>query len=91
MDIKKQVGKRIALAMELNDWSREEFAARLDVSRTYVSKLVRGEQNIGIETLQRIAAVLGQPISFFVEENYTLNLGQEVEVKNSQARRRRAA
>ena len=39
--------------------SQEEFAERCDLHRTYVGAIERGERNVTLKTLQRIAASLG--------------------------------
>lgn len=76
MDIKRLFGQRLALAQEMRGLSREQLAEQLSVHPTYVSKLQRGEVNVGIETVKRVSDALGFPMAFFLEENYTVNLGE---------------
>jgi transcriptional regulator with XRE-family HTH domain len=40
-------------------WSQEELAARCRLHRTYVGAVERGERNITLNTLDRIARTLG--------------------------------
>lgn len=40
-------------------WSQEDFAARCGLHRTYIGAIERGERNITINTLARIARALG--------------------------------
>lgn len=89
MDIKKLAGERIGLAMKMRGMGREQLAEILDVSPTYVSKLLRGQTNVGIETLKGFADALKFPISFFLEADYTINLGQ-AESKAPKAHRQRS-
>jgi len=39
--------------------SQEEFADALDIHRTYVGGLERGERNVTLKTMERIADALG--------------------------------
>jgi transcriptional regulator with XRE-family HTH domain len=39
--------------------SQEEFADRLDIHRTYMGGLERGERNVTLKTVERIARSLG--------------------------------
>ena len=58
-DIKKQVGDRIRELREEKDWSQEKLAEKASLHRTYIGQVERGEKNIGIENLVRIAGGLG--------------------------------
>lgn len=40
-------------------WSQEELAERCDLHRTYIGAIERGERNITVRTLYRIAEALG--------------------------------
>ncbi len=40
-------------------WSQEEFADRVGVHRTYVGGIERGERNVSLVNIGRIAAGLG--------------------------------
>lgn len=88
MDIKKLFGKRLSLAQELRGLTRENLAEMLGVHPTYISKLQRGDVNVGIETAQKVSEVLKFPISFFLEENYSINL-REAETLSKKARTER--
>jgi transcriptional regulator with XRE-family HTH domain len=58
-DVRKQVGNNIRKVREDKKISQEDLALRSDVHRTYISQVERGETNITILTLQRIAIALG--------------------------------
>jgi transcriptional regulator with XRE-family HTH domain len=48
--------------------SQEAFAARCGVHRTYIGKVERGEQNVSLTSLARIAHGLGVPIAQVLKE-----------------------
>jgi transcriptional regulator with XRE-family HTH domain len=48
--------------------SQEEFANKCGVHRTYVGKVERGEQNVSMASLERIAKGLGVPAWQLVRE-----------------------
>jgi transcriptional regulator with XRE-family HTH domain len=40
-------------------WSQEQLADRCDLHRTYIGSVERGERNVTLGTLERIARALG--------------------------------
>jgi transcriptional regulator with XRE-family HTH domain len=58
-DPKKLVGRRIRHFREEKGWSQEKLAEMADMDRTYVGRIERGEKNIGVENLFRLARTLG--------------------------------
>jgi transcriptional regulator with XRE-family HTH domain len=54
-DINKIVGKNIRALREKMGLSQDVFAEACDVHRTYIGSVERGERNITLETLARIA------------------------------------
>lgn len=59
--IKQQLGRAIRrLRAPL---SQEAFAARVGLHRTYVGAVERGEKNISIDNIERIAKALGLRVS----------------------------
>jgi len=59
------VGRRIRTLREAAGISQEELAARADLHRNYVGSVERGERDIGVVALQRIAAALGLSLAEF--------------------------
>lgn len=53
-----KIGKRIRKMREAEGFSQEDFAAHTDLGRAYYGRVERGEQNISILNLLRIAFVL---------------------------------
>jgi transcriptional regulator with XRE-family HTH domain len=49
---------RIQLARHQLGWSQEELAARAGLHRTYIGAVERGERNITLKTLERLARAL---------------------------------
>ncbi len=41
------------------NWSQEELATRCGLHRTYVGAIERGERNVTLDTLFRVASALG--------------------------------
>jgi transcriptional regulator with XRE-family HTH domain len=57
--VKKLVGKKIRLFRKKLDISQEELGFRSGLHRTYIGAIERGEYNLTIENLEKIAKALG--------------------------------
>jgi transcriptional regulator with XRE-family HTH domain len=55
LDLTEQIAKRL----QEGSLTRSELAKRLKVSNAYITKLMRGEQNLTIRTIVQIANALG--------------------------------
>ena len=55
----RAVGLRIRSLRESRGWSQDEFAYRCELHRTYVGGIERGERNVALLNLHRIASALG--------------------------------
>lgn len=55
MDISKKLGKTIYSLRKEKGISQESFASKIGVHRTYIGMIERGEKNITIATLSKIA------------------------------------
>ena len=66
-DINKQVGERIRKARLAKGLSQEELAFEADLHRAYIGQIERGEKNIGVQNLQKIASALKIKISKLIE------------------------
>lgn len=53
-----KLGKRIQLLRKRKGWTQTDMAVCLDLSRGHISDLERGKREVGIITLQVIAAGL---------------------------------
>lgn len=58
-----QTGHAIRIQRSARKFSQESFADHIDMHRAYYSAIERGEKNITLATLQRIAAGLGISMS----------------------------
>ena len=57
-DINKRVGFNIRKIREDKGLSQEKLAALADLHRAYIGQIERGEKNIGLRNLEKIAKAL---------------------------------
>jgi transcriptional regulator with XRE-family HTH domain len=57
-DIKQKLGARIKDLRIKQGFSQEELAGKCRLHRTYISDIERGERNVSIENVERIAHAL---------------------------------
>jgi transcriptional regulator with XRE-family HTH domain len=57
-DIKKQLGKKIKELRLRAGYSQEELASKAGLHRTYMSDIERGERNVSVENIKKIADAL---------------------------------
>lgn len=57
-----EIGKRIRFFREKKAWSQEELAFNCALHRTYIGAIERGERNISVLSLLKIAQALCLPI-----------------------------
>lgn len=92
MDIRK-ISNNIKKFRELKDITREEIAAQLDMSVSGYSKIERGEIDLTITKLDKIANIIGVSISqilnfdvtniFNISNNKTVNsIGTDNKISN---------
>ena len=58
-DLQKKVGRNIRSYRQRRGLSQEAFAEVLGVHRTYMGGLERGERNLTLRSLERIAEQMG--------------------------------
>lgn len=61
-----KIGKQIRDIRSSKGYSQEEFAAIAGLGRTYMGRVERGEQNISIQNLIRIAFALNVEVGTLV-------------------------
>ena len=57
-EINKKVGLKIRKFREKRSWSQEQLAFEADLHRAYIGQIERGEKNIGLKNLEKIAKAL---------------------------------
>ncbi len=58
MDIKKKFGEKVKQLRLEKGLSQEKFAHLADIDRTYISSIEKGERNVSIVVVERIAKAL---------------------------------
>ena len=59
IDINKKVGINIRNCRKKKSWSQEQLAFDSGLHRAYIGQIERGEKNVGIRNLYKIAKSLG--------------------------------
>jgi transcriptional regulator with XRE-family HTH domain len=59
--LQRQLGRSLRSLRSAAGLSQEAFADQLGIHRTYVGGLERGERNVTLQTVERIAELLGVP------------------------------
>jgi len=62
-ELQKRVGMRIRKLRKERDWSQEEFADECGLHRTYMGSVERGERNLTLNSLDKIAKTLKVSLS----------------------------
>ncbi|MCK4340384.1 MAG: helix-turn-helix transcriptional regulator [Phycisphaerae bacterium] len=58
-DIKSELGRRVRDRRLKKNWSQEELGFRAGLHRNYVGGIERGERNVGVESIAKLAQALG--------------------------------
>lgn len=64
--ILREFGERVHSAREARGWSQEELAAEADLDRTYVGGIERGERNLGLLNINKLAKALDDGFTGFL-------------------------
>jgi transcriptional regulator with XRE-family HTH domain len=54
-NIQRAFGKRVRALREARDWSQETMGEACDLHWTYIGQVERGERNLGIQSVYKIA------------------------------------
>lgn len=63
IDVKSLFGKRVRQLRTIQGYSQEEFAHQVGLDRSYMGGVERGERNVSLENIFRIARALGLPLA----------------------------
>ena len=66
-DIQQKVGKKVREIRKQKRFSQEELAFRCSLHRTYISDIERGDRNVSIKNIEKIARALGVKPSELLE------------------------
>jgi transcriptional regulator with XRE-family HTH domain len=58
-EINEKVGSNIRILRKQKSWSQEKLASETQLHRAYIGQIERGEKNIGLINLKKIAKALG--------------------------------
>lgn len=73
--------EKIRLARELNQWSQEEMAEKLEMSPSGYARIERGEVRLNIERLEQIAQILNIDVSDLIQKDIN---GITIQIKDSE-------
>lgn len=63
---RKRFGKRVRTLRLAKDWTQEELANQSGLHPTYVGGIERGERNVGLNNILKLARALGlRPAALF--------------------------
>ena len=81
MNIKQKFGKKVKDLRNEKGWSQEKLALNAELDRTYIPSIEKGERNVSIIVIEKIANALNINIKNLFEEqkngkekNYESNL-----------------
>ena len=76
-ELQRQVGRSLRAYREARGLSQEAFADVLDVHRTYMGGVERGQRNLTLKSLERIADRLGlDPLALLSPEGAGVTAGE---------------
>jgi DNA-binding XRE family transcriptional regulator len=63
------LGRRVRYFRKLESLSQEELASACDLHRTYIGGIERGERNVSLNNIERIAKALKVPVAYLLIES----------------------
>lgn len=68
MDIKKKFGLKVKRLRVEKGWSQEKLALNAELDRTYIPSIEKGERNVSIMVIEKLAIALGVEIEVFFKK-----------------------
>ena len=68
MDIKQKFGEKVKLFRTIKGWSQEKLALEAGIDRTYLPGIEKGERNVSITVVEKLAIALKVEIKDFFDE-----------------------
>lgn len=81
-DILKLFGDRVREIRKAQGLSQEELAERADLHNTYIGGVERGERNLSLKSIEKIAQALKTPINIFLNKRTEFVVSEDSEVKS---------
>jgi len=67
-ELQQTFGRNVRAWRKSRGWSQDTLAEVVGIARTYVSNIERGQRNVRLTTVERLAAGLGlSPLDLLVE------------------------
>ncbi|MBC7747922.1 MAG: helix-turn-helix transcriptional regulator [Methylotenera sp.] len=74
----QKIALKVLLKLDQLGWTQKVLAEKMDVSPQYINKVVKGQENITLETQIKLQSLLNIPILASYFENKTKNSTEEV-------------
>ena len=68
MNVKQKIGEKARFFKTKKQWSQEKLALEAGIDRTYLPSIEKGEKNVSITVVEKLAIALGIEIKEFFEE-----------------------
>ena len=68
MNIKQRFGEKVKLFRHEKGWSQEKLALEAGIDRTYLPSIEKGDRNVSITVVEKLAIALEVEIKDFFEE-----------------------
>ena len=66
--ILKQFGKRVQALREKKGWTQDELGKKANLHRTYVGSIERGERNVSLVNVEKIAQAFNTPVNSLLKK-----------------------
>lgn len=66
--VRQRIARRVRVLRVARGWSQEVLAAVAGLHRNYIGHIERGEVNVGVENLVKLARALGVLVGELVDE-----------------------